>query len=324
MGQIKKGVDDRSISFADLSANLLKHASKLGLVAEVVPLLTEIAQSPAEMATEVPTVKHKYTYLNQAGTIKALSAHLDKLLNRLKVDSRTNDENEAKAQKAFDDLKRKLDAIIAKLATDIRRTKTQIKNMTNCVDKENAIYQTANNKVNRNRRLKNSAAHTCADFAREFVQATRNRLEEIRTLQAVIMICQRRFGQLPADLVAYLEVVKKGFKAYVNSTVFQQYVAYVEKHIADNVYGRALAHGKRYRPRKLEAKILAKKNLRRLTGTRRPRVLVAPAAGKKARRHRKRGRGRRGRRLTRAHESKKKSMEKINPSSTRCQTKSPS
>ncbi|MFM7854653.1 MAG: hypothetical protein ACKO96_22685, partial [Flammeovirgaceae bacterium] len=111
----------------------------------------------------------------------------------------------------------------------------------------------------------NAAANTCADFAREFVEATRNRLEEIRTVQEVMNLCSKRFGELPHDLVSYLDQVKNQFKAYVNSTVFNKYVAYVEKHIADNVYGRALAAGKRYVTRKTEGEILAKRNLRRLS-----------------------------------------------------------
>jgi len=174
--------------------------------------------------------------------------------------------------------------IINKLASDIAKTKAQIHAMKICVATEGAIMQTANNKLLRNRRLKKAAAHTCADFAKEFVEATRNRLEEIRTLHEVMKICARRFGELPKDLISYLEEVKKGFKTYVNSTEFQKYVAYVEKHTADNVYGKALAHGKRFKERKLEGEILAKKNLRRLAGKKRVRVKESRAKRRHARR----------------------------------------
>ena len=125
---------------------------------------------------------------------------------------------------------------------------------------------TANNKVLRNRRLKNSAGHTCADFAKTFVDATRNRRAEIVTIREVMAICQKRFGQLPNDLVTYLNQVKNQFKVYVNSTVFIRYVAYVEKHIADNIYGKSLAsQGRRYQPNKARAVGLARKNVKRLT-----------------------------------------------------------
>jgi hypothetical protein len=224
----------KGVSFADLSDKLLKHASKLGFIAEVVPLLAELAQSPAEAAAAIPSVKHNYTYLKQGKTIQSLVHHLSNLKNKLIVDSKQNDINEAKAQKIFEQLRNRLTAIINKLTSDISRTRTQIRKMKNCVATEGAIMRTAQNKVLRNKRLKNAAGHTCADFAREFVEATRNRLEEIRTLQEVMAICARRFGQLPHDLVSYLEQVKNGFKRYVNSTEFQKYVAYVEKHIADN------------------------------------------------------------------------------------------
>jgi uncharacterized phage infection (PIP) family protein YhgE len=165
-------VQRSGISFAEISGNLLKHASKLGFIAEIVPILTEIAQSPAELATSVPTVKHRYTYLNQAGTIRSLVHHLGRLKNKLIVDARQNDVNEQNAQKIFNQLKVRLTGIISKLGRDIQRTVSQIREMKNCVASEGSIMRTASNKVLRNKRLKNSAAHTCADFAREFVQAT--------------------------------------------------------------------------------------------------------------------------------------------------------
>jgi len=221
---------------------------------------------------------------------------LNTLKNKLIVDSRQNDLNEAKAQKIFDELKARLVAIINKLARDIARTRTQIREMKICVATETAIFNTANNKLLRNRRLKKAAAHTCADFAREFVEATRNRLEEIRTLHEVLKICARRFGELPHDLIAYLEEVKGGFRRYVNSTEFHKYVAYVEKHTADNAFGRALAHGRRHVPRKLEAEILAKKNLRRLSGAvRRPVKVVGGEAVHRRRRAARRAAARRER-----------------------------
>jgi len=270
----------KGVSFADLSEKLLKHASKLGFIQHVVPLLAEIAQTPAEASASVPSVKHSYTYLNQGKTIKRLTTFLNKLKNQLIVDARQNDLNEQKAQKIFDEFKARITKIISKLAKDIAVTKSQIKAMKICVSSEGSILTSASNKLLRNRRLKKAAKHTCADFIKEFVEATRNRLEEIRTLHEVLKICQRRFGELPKDLVSYLEEVKGGFKRYINSTEFQKYVAYVEKHTADNVYGKALAHGRRFKSRKLEGQILAKKNLRRLTGVRRTPVRSADAKPK--------------------------------------------
>ena len=117
------------VSFADLSGHLLKHANKLGFIAEVVPLLLELAQSPAEKATSVPTVKHNYTYLNQANVIKSLVNHLNNLKNKLIVDARQNDLNEEKAVKIFNQLRVRLNAIISKLASDIIRIVAQIREM---------------------------------------------------------------------------------------------------------------------------------------------------------------------------------------------------
>jgi len=47
----------KGVSFADLSDNLMRHASKLGFIEAVIPLFLELNQSPAERATSVPTVK---------------------------------------------------------------------------------------------------------------------------------------------------------------------------------------------------------------------------------------------------------------------------
>jgi len=92
----------------------------------------------------------------------------------------------------------------------------------------------AGSKKHRNEKLLDLAGKTCTDFAREFVTATKNRLREMRVISQILKIMRRRFGELPKDLVDYLEETKTGFKIYVNSTQFQKYQDYVQKHVADS------------------------------------------------------------------------------------------
>jgi len=131
--------------------------------------------------------------------------------------------------------------LISVLTNDINRTKQKITLMTNCVANETKVLTSAANKINRNLSLMKSAQHTCTDFTKEFVAATKNRLEEISTVNTIIKICAKRFGELPKELTSYLKEIQNKFRAYVNSTLFHKYVKYVQKHIADNVVGRKLS-----------------------------------------------------------------------------------
>jgi N-acetylglucosamine kinase-like BadF-type ATPase len=228
-------------SLAELSETLLKHASKLGLVAEAVPVLIAMAQSPDESSVDIPHAKNSYQYQAQGSTVNNLKTQLSNLMMKLVTDSKQNDINEALAAKLFNELKARLEAIISKLASDIIRTEKQITDMNACIANEQAIITTASNKLNRNKTLQSAASHTCSDFAQEFVKATKNRLEEIQTVQQIIDIVKKRFKDLPEDLVKYLEEVKVHFKTYVNSTQFKKYEEYVQKQVANNVNGQTLA-----------------------------------------------------------------------------------
>jgi predicted nucleic acid-binding Zn-ribbon protein len=237
---VDKKLKNYGHSFAELSEQLLKHVSKLGRISDAVPVLAALAAAPKEGHIDIPHNHNNYKYQAQTGTVKSLKDHLKDLINRLKADSHENDVREAKAVKIFRALKAKLEAIIGELSKDISRTKKQIRDMKKCIVDEKAVMVSASNKIRRNTKLLKSAKHTCADFARAFVKATKNRLEEIKTVNQVIVIVKRRFKQLPHDLVKYLEEVKDHFKKYINSTQFKKYVAYVQKHTKDNKHGRVL------------------------------------------------------------------------------------
>jgi hypothetical protein len=226
-------------SFADLGEKLLRHVSKLGRMADAVNVFVALAQDNSELAAG-PGAHSNYSYKSQAKTVGNLKSHLTTLLNKLVVDSKQNDIDEAKAQAAFEKVKAGLLKIIARLRADINRTNTQITNMTACVANEGKILATANNKLHRNTKLKDLAGKTCTDFTREFINATKQRLSEIDVINQILTIVKRRFGQLPEDLVSYLRATKQSFKAYVNSTQFVKYQEYVQQHVADNLSGKTL------------------------------------------------------------------------------------
>ena len=231
-------------AFADLGERLLKHTSKLGLVSEAVPVLIAMTmhQSPSEMEVSVPKASNSYNYQAQGATVSSLKTQLAGLRNRLVSDAKQNDVNEEAAVKLFLELKARLEALIANLTNDIVRTEKQIADMKTCIATETLVMTTANNKLTRNKTLQSAASGTCTDFASEFVKATKNRLEEITTVQTIIEIVRKRFSTLPVELVNYLEEVKNNFRTYVNSTQFKKYVDYVQQHIADNLQGRALVN----------------------------------------------------------------------------------
>jgi len=198
-------------------------------MADAVEVFIALAAKPA---TAEFGAHSDYSYKSQSKTVKSLNDHLRKLLNKLIVDSKQNDLDEAKAQAAFEKVKKELVAIIAKLRADIKKTKTQIVNMNSCIADEGKILTQAGSKKHRNQKLLDLAGKTCTDFAREFVTATKNRVREMKVITQILKIMKKRFGELPKDLVSYLEATKIGFKIYVNSTQFQKYEDYVAQHVA--------------------------------------------------------------------------------------------
>jgi len=226
-------------SFADLGEKLLRHVSKLGKMRDAVNVFVALAQEPSELATG-PGAASNYSYKAQSKTVGDLKSHLRALLNKLIVDSKQNDVDEDKAQAAYEKVKAELLAIIARLKADIASTEAQITAMRECVANETKIMTLANGKLSRNSKLQTLAGQTCTDFTREFINATKNRISEMDVINEILAIVKKRFGELPADLVQYLQATREQFRVYVNSTVFAKYQEYVQQHIADNLSGAAL------------------------------------------------------------------------------------
>jgi len=226
----------KTFSFVEKSEQLLRHATKLGLLGEAVPVLVALATSESEEKT----VQNNYSYNANESVATKLKVTLNNLLLRIQGDWATNEKIERDAVVAFQKLKTRLEKAIATLKKDIDRTKKQITAMEKCIVDETKVITSANGKFARNDRLKRSAEKMCAQFASEFIHATNSRIEEISVIRQFLVIIEKRFGQLPADLKVYLESVESGWIEYRNSTQFKAFVAYKRKHIKGSKHGRSL------------------------------------------------------------------------------------
>jgi chromosome segregation ATPase len=227
----------KSLSFVDKSQQLLRHASKLGLLTQVVPVLAALATRASD---DIPEHNH-YAYNNNEDIANTLNNALNTLLKRIQADWKTNEDIEIAAVNAFTILKERLVKAINSLENNIKRTKQQIVEMTTCIKNEASIISTANAKLSRNSELRESASKMCGEFAKEFVDATKSRLEEIETINEILAIIEKRFEKIPADLKAYLISVENGWREYQNSTNFKKFEQYVQKHVDDNSHGKVLA-----------------------------------------------------------------------------------
>jgi len=223
-----------SFSFLEKSEQLLRHSTKLGLLKEAVPILITLAQ-------DAPAAKD-YSYKSNLDLGQKLKDSLNDLQNIIESDYKENESSEKKLAAAFVELENKLKAAISTLETNITTTEEQITKMTICVTDESAVISAASEKLNRNSNLRESARKMCADFATEFVNATNSRLEEIKLIEEILAVIDKKFANVSESLKLYLESVKDGWLKYKNSTEFQAYVEYIHKRIENNERGHDLAN----------------------------------------------------------------------------------
>jgi hypothetical protein len=227
----KMGKTYKAWAFAELSENVLRHTAKLGVMVDAVPVLVTMASAKAS----------NYKYVANQGLGSRLKKALDTLNNRLIADNKKNNVDEANALRVYLAYATKLRKMIKTLAKNIARVKKQIIDMTRCVDEETLIMASAAKKNARNSKLRNNARKMCQAFNNEFIEATYNRLDEIKTMGEILKIVAKRFKSLPKDLVSYLEKTKDGWIKYTNSTKFKKFKEYKRKVYAVNKRGALLS-----------------------------------------------------------------------------------
>jgi len=99
-------------------------------------------------------------------------------------------------------------------------------------------------KSQRNTKLKNAAQVTCGDFAREFLEATKVRNQEIEVVKQIVLILKRRYGDIDHDVTKAIVSANEALNDYKDNTTFVRYVEYVIHHIDDNAHGRELSDEK--------------------------------------------------------------------------------
>lgn len=216
----------------DLSENLLKHSNKLNVLAHAAPVLVEVAAA---------RVSHSYKFTPNASLKARVVNALRELLAKITADNKQNEDDERRAVAIFQKYKARLDKVIATLQRNVNRVRQQIKDMKRCIDVEGGIIATASAKIARNTKLLVQAERMCKSFNKEFIEATYNRLDEIRTMRTILAIVAKRFRKLPKDLITYLDEIKDGFKKYVNSTEFHKFIEYERKRYIRNKRGALLA-----------------------------------------------------------------------------------
>jgi hypothetical protein len=221
-------------SFVELSSGLLKHSNKLNLLTEAAPVLASIAM-------ETIAQKGNYEFKANMDLKSRLVTLLDNLLAKIKADNKSNDEDEVRAAGIFATYKNRLMKVINTLSINIKRVQKQIKEMTRCVATEGAIIAKATFKITRNEKLLKNAVNMCGSFNQEFITATYNRIDEIKTMQEILTIVGKRFKDLPEGLVNYLVTVKDGWIAYTNSTEFNKFKEYERQKQIVNQRGMLLA-----------------------------------------------------------------------------------
>jgi len=229
----------KEYSLLSLSEDLLKHANKVNVLPEASPILAELAT--AMILSAPPGSVNARNFKPNAELRQRLIGLLTQLLNRLVADSKNNDEDEAKAAAVFEVYRTRLTKVIATLDANIARVEAQIKKMRNCMDVEGGVMTTAAKKLARNKKLRYDAVRMCHAFNTEFIEATKNRLNEIETMKQILDIVAKRFKRLPKDLVAYLESVANGWRAYINSTPFKEFLEYQRKTFQVNKRGKLLS-----------------------------------------------------------------------------------
>jgi len=230
----------KAFSFVQYSENLLQHATKLGAISAAAPALVAIAEATY---SESPKA-HDYEFQPNEVLGAKLKRILDDLRSLMIKDHKLNETEEHTALTIFNKYKNRLQRVINTLDKNIKLVKKQIIDMQRCVDTEGKIMASASNKFSRNDNLRNNALRMCASFNNEFIEATLNRLNEIKTMNDILAIVARRFQNLPKSLIAYLEDVKDGWKKYINSTQFQKFVEYQRKQFLRNKRGEELTKGK--------------------------------------------------------------------------------
>jgi len=231
--QIQVGPTPSLTSLTQKTEDLLFSLSKVGRVSDSVPIF--VALSSLELSDSKRSTEDVNADLQKA----VLNLRTNMISDRLQADMEENvlNNNYVKLIKTF----RK---IVDTLNKNIDLSQSHLIVMNTCITSENKIMSESAMKSQRNTKLKNAAQVTCGDFAREFLEATKVRNQEIEVVKQIVLILKRRYGDIDHDVTKAIVSANEALNDYKDNTTFVRYVEYVIHHIDDNAHGRELSDEK--------------------------------------------------------------------------------
>jgi hypothetical protein len=216
-----------STSLIDMSEELLRHASNAGALSETIPILISISAVT--------------TGDNDSDLTQKLMSTIISLETRLKGNWEANEKAEIASLQTFSKYSSQIKKTVGKLQDTLKIVNEEVTDMAKCVKQEDKINKWALNKLLRNENLRKSSSDMCKKFDQQYVEATKNKLEEISLIREILDIINMRFKNVPIDLQLYLEETEKSWKEYINSTEFKQFVEYKQKKIENSEHGEKIA-----------------------------------------------------------------------------------
>jgi hypothetical protein len=220
--------ETKPASFIDMSEELLRHASNAGALSETIPVLISISAMNAGD--------------NSSDLSQKLLTTIMSLETRLKSNWEANEKSELSSSLTFVKYSAQVKLTIAKLNDSLVVVKEEISDMAKCGKEEDKINKWAMEKLVRNENLRKSSSEMCKKFDLQFVDATKNKLEEVTLIREILDIINIRFKNVPVDLQLYLEETEGKWKEYMNSSEFKQFVEYKHTTIEKSLHGKLVAH----------------------------------------------------------------------------------
>lgn len=208
--------------------NLLVVSSRNRQTKSAAPIITAMAQ----------IALNKFS--NQASVEKVLSL-LDDLRKNTEDSEANYDEDERKSIELYNSTVAQLEEEYARLLSEEAVLVKHVADMTACVANEQAVYDEAEKKFNRNTELLANSENLCASWESQYQVESANRKEELEVIADLREITKRRLSQLKGDAAKRAD--QDNFDAYKNQ---YEYDAYKKFEHADTVYDEKGAKGAGY------------------------------------------------------------------------------
>jgi len=164
------------------------------------------------------------------------------LLTQLKANSQDSearyDEDEANNKRNYEEMVASLESEYERLLSEEAVLREHIAKMTECVETEQAVYDEASAKFDRNTQLLEDSHNLCTSWEEQYQTETQNRNEELSTIADLRAIVSKRFNEMSSGVATRAD--QDQFDAYKNS---YEYDAYKKYESAETTYDEKGAKG---------------------------------------------------------------------------------